>query len=444
MSVVSSSLTHDQEKKLFTLLGQVKLSLLYKASVHGYASNFFHAKCDLQGPTVSVAFNQVGFLYGAYISKNYGQTGAHVQDEKAFLFSLGPALDTKPYLVTSANGLRFTDGNTGPNFGSLRFLEQNGAATFSNPTAEPHFDPQQMHGNDQALKEFEVYRVEECHAILEKPWRNIMWNQKKRENLMDTIKNWHPNADSIDQARVLLVGQVGAGKSSFFNSLSSVFRGHVTSQANTGTSGTSLTTQFRTYSIRGGPGGKALPLVLCDTMGLEEGPTAGLSIEDFTNILKGNVLDRYKFNPLMPLEEDAPGFHRSNAIKDKIHCVVFVVDAAKFKLLPTKMIEKFAALRRKASQLAIPQLVLMTKVDEACPAVAEDLTLVYQSRYIKEIMQEVSGQLGVPVSAVIPVKNYSEELELYLQGDILLLSAALQILRVAEGYFDDLYQEKSE
>lgn len=60
---------------------------------------------------------------------------------------------------------------------------------------------------------------------------------------MDYIKNYKPEVKSVVQARVLLVGPVGAGKSSFFNSINSVFKGHVTGQANTGSAGTSLTTQ---------------------------------------------------------------------------------------------------------------------------------------------------------------------------------------------------------
>lgn len=54
-------------------------------------------------------------------------------------------------------------------------------------------------------------------------------------------------------------------------------------------------------------------------------------------------------------------------------------------------------------------------------------------------MQEVSARLGVSLSAVVPVKNYSKELDIDPQTDILLLNAVIQMLRGAEGYFDDLY-----
>ncbi|XP_055364194.1 uncharacterized protein LOC114854151 isoform X2 [Betta splendens] len=87
---------------------------------------------------------------------------------------------------------------------------------------------------------------------------------------------------------------------------------------------------------------------------------------------------------------------------------------------------------------AIPQLVLMTKVDEVCPFVAQDIRNIYKSGYIKEVMQETSARLGVPLSCVIPVKNYSQELELDPDCDILLLSAVIQMLRFADNYFDEL------
>ena len=38
----------------------------------------------------------------------------------------------------------------------------------------------------------------------------------------------------IDYVNILLIGAVGAGKSSYFNTINSIFRGHVTSQACSG------------------------------------------------------------------------------------------------------------------------------------------------------------------------------------------------------------------
>lgn len=286
---------------------------------------------------------------------------------------------------------------------------------------------------------------QDCEPLMEKPWRNVQWNAERRKGLLGTISEWKPSVSSVRQARILMVGPVGAGKSSFFNSINSVFKGYVSGQANTGTAGSSLTTQFRTYNIKPTSSVTHIPFTLCDTMGLEEGLNAGLDLDDFCNILRGHVQDRYQFNSSMPIQPGMPHFIVSPGLKDKIHCVVYVIDACKVKILSDKMIDKFAVFRRKANQLNVPQLVLLTKVDEACPLVAEDLKNVYQSHYINRMMQEVSAQLGVSLSAVVPVKNYSKEVDIEPQNDILLLTAVIQTLRAAEGYFDDLYnvEEKS-
>ncbi|XP_078114793.1 interferon-induced protein 44-like isoform X2 [Sander vitreus] len=266
---------------------------------------------------------------------------------------------------------------------------------------------------------------------------------RKKKELMETVKMYKPTVSSVPQVRVLLIGPVGAGKSSFFNSINSVFRGHVTSQAIAGSSTTSLTTQFRTYSVKAGRDGKLLPIILCDTMGLEESTGAGLDIDDISSILKGHLPDRYQFNPSAPLHSETSGYRKSPGLKDKIHCVAYVTDACKISIMPTKLEEKLNAIRRKVNLMGIPQLVLVTKVDEACPLVKEDVRNVYKSGYIKEILQEVSARLGVPVSCVVPVKNYSEELELDPNCDVLLLSAIIQMLRFGDNYFDEISDQFS-
>ncbi|KAF5886794.1 interferon-induced protein 44-like, partial [Clarias magur] len=389
MSVITSHLSKQQELKLCSLLGQGKLSLLFKASVHGFTADAFHRKCDRQGATVTVAYNYSGFIFGAYTSKDYAQTGQNIKDDKAFLFSLNESDDNKaPLRVVSTNAqCAFTDGNTGPNYGSLVFLHNNTATVYSNPGTY-NFSPVEMHGNDLQLSECEVYRVEGFGSLMEKPWRNIEWSIEKRKTLIDTISRWTPSVSSVQKARVLLVGAVGAGKSSFFNSIDSVFKGHVSCRANTGIAGTSLTTQFRVYSIKAGD--KFLPITLCDSMGLEDGANGGLNIEDFTNILKGHIQDRYQFNRAVPRPSWSSWssffpfsyFSKAPSVQEKIHAVVYVMDACKVNLLSNKMIGKLTAFRRIANDMEIPQLVLLTKVDEACRLVGEDMKHIYQSHYI--------------------------------------------------------------
>uniref|UniRef100_A0A3Q3A5Z9 Interferon induced protein 44f3 n=1 Tax=Kryptolebias marmoratus TaxID=37003 RepID=A0A3Q3A5Z9_KRYMA len=417
------------QKTICSQLGSVKLKLLHKASVHGFTGPAFHNRCDNHCPTVSVGYNVSGYVFGGYTRQAFSQTGQYANDDQAFLFTFSGEQLLK-YPVTNAQYAVQMVVNSGPYFGNaLGFFNGSTPVVYSAPGNYYNFNAAEMHGNDRNLIECEVYQVEVL--VFEKPWRGIDWEPKRNE-LMESIKTYKPIVDSVPKARVLMIGPVGAGKSSFFNSINSVFRGHITSQAISGCAATSLTTQFRTYSVKAGRGGKPLPIILCDTMGLEEGKGAGLDIDDINSILKGHLPDLYQqFNPAVPLHSEAHGYQKSPGLKDKIHCVVYVIDAGKISIMPTKLEEKLEAIRRKVN-LLIPQLVLLTKVDEACPLVKEDLRNIYNSGYIKDT--EVSARLGVPLSCVVPVKNYSEELELDMSCDILLLSAVVQMLRFVDNF----------
>ncbi|XP_076013606.1 interferon-induced protein 44-like [Genypterus blacodes] len=437
MSVVTSSLSGDQEKRLLSLFGHVRLHLLYKASIHGYTAAAFHARCDKQGPTVIAAYNDSNFVFGAYTSKDYAQSGVDVVDEKAFLYSIS-GVGRVPLRAPVRSGQKaFTDGAPVPNYGGLVFLDGDEPKVLSNPGTGFEFEAAEMHGNNLALTEFEVFRVEDLGDLLSKPWRNINWSLERKQQLMKAIQTYNPDMKAVQKARVLLVGPIGAGKSSFFNSINSAFRGNMTSQAISGTAGKSLTTQFRTYNIKAGKGGVVVPLVLCDTMGLEDKADAGLDIEDLVSIYRGHMQDRYQFSPSAPILPENPGYKKDVTLNDRIHCVVYLIDTCQVSLLPQKTLEKLTAIRKKSNQLGIPQILLMTKVDEACPRVAEDLRNVYRSIYIQRKARDLSESLGIPLSCILPVKNYSQELDLDQNTDILLFSAVEQMLNYADNFFEN-------
>nr|XP_055073510.1 interferon-induced protein 44-like isoform X3 [Misgurnus anguillicaudatus] len=454
MDSLTSRLTKKQKKQLCALLGDVDLTLLFKASLHGYNAAAFHQHCDRQGPTLLVAYNNSGYIFGGYTSKDYTQCRQIIVDSEAFLFCL-PTHGGNPvtFKITSGYNVRIDDSN-GPSFGQeLYFMHNNhpylyDSGQWGNRNIMFNFNPSTLYGNDTRLCQCEVYRVKKivnppvpqvtAGPVKEKPWRNILWTEKQKQDLMKCIKDYKPLVSSVNRVRILMIGPVGAGKSSFFNSINSIFMERMTNKAMAGSSGTSLTTQFRTYPLKDGREGKPLPFVLCDTMGLEEQTGAGLDIEDISSIIQGLIPDRYQFNPMVPFHCDEQKSSRPSSLQQKIHCVVYIIDATKISLMSSKLEEKLAAIRKKVNSLSVPQIVLMTKVDEACPLVEEDLQKVYVSSYIKTKVQEVSSRLGVPVSCVLPVKNYSQELELNLNCDLLLLTAVQQMLNYAEDYLDDV------
>ncbi|CAM5171934.1 unnamed protein product [Natator depressus] len=352
MAGVKSRLTQDEVKQLQDLLGGRQLSLLYKASVHGYNASTFHAKCDAQGPTVAIAYNGSGYIFGGLTHQSYVSSGEYIHDEKAFLFRLKGkegVLSPLKIPVKTASGAIYDCSDNGPNFGggALHLLNQNAASAVTSSNDNYTFNVADLHGNDLGLMECEVYRVEDISSFLESPWRKITW-----------------------------------------------------------------TTDYRTYPVKDGRDGKPLPIILCDTMGIEENSGAGLEIDEVSDIIKGHVPDRYQiriwlsiwkneyetenqeilnfnpdlitpfmsFNPAATLHPDSPGYIKTPSLKDQIHCVAFVIDGCKTEILPEKLEEKLKQLRRKVNHLWIPQLVLLTKVDEICPTLEEDVQCVYKSK----------------------------------------------------------------
>ncbi|KAG2461692.1 interferon-induced protein 44-like [Polypterus senegalus] len=273
--------------------------------------------------------------------------------------------------------------------------------------------------------------------LLEKPWREQEFNI--RYELLERIRNYKTLTESVEEPRILLIGQIGAGKSSFFNSVNSIFRGHVMLQAIAGYGDTSVSKQYRTYPVQDGKGGKKLPYILCDTMGLEDSDCdEGIHVEDIISVIKGHVPDTYEFNPKAPITRNDRRYREEPSLADKVHCVVYVVEADKISLLGQNLLKKMKSIRAKVNNMGIPQLVLVTKIDKACPQVRNDLTKVYRSRYLYEKVTQLGQMLGVPVSCISPVKNYSIETELNLHVDVLILTALQQMLRAADACFDDM------
>ncbi|XP_028838917.1 interferon-induced protein 44-like [Denticeps clupeoides] len=175
-------------------------------------------------------------------------------------------------------------------------------------------------------------------------------------------------------------------------------------------------------------------------MGYEVGESAGILSEDLISALEGHIKDNYKFNSRSSLLKSDPYYNPNPTVSDKIHCVVNVLPADKFIFMTDDLINKLRSVRNKASDLGIPQVVVMTMVDKACPEVNCDLQIVYRSKKILKNMQECSNRLGVPMNCILPVKNYHEEISVDMKMDLLILTALAQIVHFADDYAASLYE----
>uniref|UniRef100_A0A8C2GA16 Si:dkeyp-75b4.9 n=1 Tax=Cyprinus carpio TaxID=7962 RepID=A0A8C2GA16_CYPCA len=94
-----------------------------------------------------------------------------------------------------------------------------------------------------------------------------------------------------------------------------------------------------------------------------------------------------QFNPLKPITEEDPKYNKNPTLKDRIHCLVAVLPANTVSMMDETslhIIRQMSDVRKKARDLGIPQVIIMTKVDESCPLVKDDLKKIYTSTKIKQ------------------------------------------------------------
>ncbi|XP_060581092.1 interferon-induced protein 44-like isoform X2 [Ruditapes philippinarum] len=444
----------DQLEK-FIGTGPKSFELLYAISRDGCEPKKFHEKCDEQGPTVTVLYNENGSVYGGYNPSNWNSSrNAYNASNEAFLFQLYFSGKEKfmKFPVKPGQSCYATYNNTsyGPIFGSGNDLHTfngtinrsgtsfplNGCASFGNSYDMQNVKDDDIHNGNLNVIELEVYKVTYDENKVRKPWRNIdSWDAKELKRLKEAILAFKPTPDlSFSEARVAMIGPVGAGKSSFFNTIDSIFRERITRRACSGSAEQSITAGYVPYSIRLNSGDSP-KFILCDTPGVEE--SAGLDVNDCSYLLDGHIQNFHLFNQEETVTPKDDQFE-TGPTQDRIHCVVIVLDATTLDVVSDKIIEKIKKFQRLMNEREIPQLIILTKIDKICKDVERDVSFTYKSWAVEEHVEKASQLLGLRRSNILPVKNYEEETKLDINVNILALLALSQILDTVEDYMHNL------
>nr|XP_033500302.1 interferon-induced protein 44-like [Epinephelus lanceolatus] len=271
--------------------------------------------------------------------------------------------------------------------------------------------------------------------LLSAPWRNLPQNKEEDLNFVKSYQLWNQD---ISHLRILLYGPVGAGKSSFINSVDTVLQGRIAGRAPTDAiSGSSYTKKYKTYKIRKGQGSH-YPFVFSDIMGFEKDTDRGVDVDDVILALKGHVEENHQFNPTQRLKEGDEGYRSYPTPCDRVHVLVCVIPADKVSLVDDKVVKKMREVRLAASQLDIPQLAILTKVDIACPEVGKNVNNAYKSIYLKEQVDKVNTLLGIPLNSIFLVKNYDPDPNFSDDMNALIMSALRQMITFGDDFLSDL------
>lgn len=95
--------------------GNIKLDLIYKATIDSDFSNAFHSKCDNHSPTVTIIKTDQGLRFGGYTTKTWNYDEECKSDDEAFLFSMDYK---KKYLINKYTDCAiYCHPEYGPTFG---------------------------------------------------------------------------------------------------------------------------------------------------------------------------------------------------------------------------------------------------------------------------------------------------------------------------------------
>ncbi|XP_062393541.1 uncharacterized protein LOC134081376 isoform X2 [Sardina pilchardus] len=291
------------------------------------------------------------------------------------------------------------------------------------------------------IKESSSPPADPATLLMETGWRNINWG--KNDEMKKNLKKIQPKNPAVDHLRILVIGPIGAGKSSFIQSIKGIFLDRMINTASTVAAGGKNFTHTFTTNLFEDEHGSIQPFVISDVMGL--GKDFGVQPIDIINTLNGHIKEGYTFHPVKQCSEKDTGYNSSPTLNEKVHCLVFTIPIDTFTnngRLDNDLIRMMQNIREKACSLEIPLVVILTKVDEACPHVKEDIKHIYRSKTIYQQVRACSQDLGISMNNIFPVKNYHEEKDLNPDMDAVLLFTLKCILNYANDFVKEMMESE--
>ncbi|XP_053542488.1 interferon-induced protein 44 isoform X1 [Ictalurus punctatus] len=452
MASVVSSLGSKKKVRLQKFFSSpVHFFLLYKSKHFKNTFDQLLSSFDNSGKFLLSVFLKSGSVRGAFMSKSL-RRGTEFSDTEAFVFEMDEN-DAKHFLVKNPaeairvgeqssvqySGLRFETSQSSDSisFGSCLKLRLDNGVWYVSFCTDMTCGTKWAQEKNIHYVDVELHRVEDVGDVLPNPWREVSWNDETRDNLRKDFVSYKLLLKSLPRVKALLLGPVGSGKSSFINSLRSTMYKRIVHLPNIGTAVDGFTQKMTTYNIRVNQGGFESALSLCDVKAIGDDDSTGLSYSDALAVIKGHIPEGYKFQRGVTVSDAVSGYIENPTLNEQIHCVLFVLDASKVTSYPSSLQSTLKKLHSTISDMGIPQLILLTHVDQVCPVVEDDVKYVYSSRALQDKMKKAAELLGLSLSYVLPVRNYVSQLTVDCNADILLLNVVMSILQAADDTLED-------
>jgi len=159
-------------RKIYEWTGCNKMKLLYRGTRDGMEGNYFHNKCNNQGPTISLFKNDKSFIFGGYASIDWTGNGNYKSAPDSFIFTLTNIHGTEPTKFSNSNTSYsiYDTSSYGPTFGNGFTIYTNKNGSYSNFPSSSYQDSLGKGSsiftgdlnNDNSnfiLKEIEVFKI---------------------------------------------------------------------------------------------------------------------------------------------------------------------------------------------------------------------------------------------------------------------------------------------
>lgn len=268
-------------------------------------------------------------------------------------------------------------------------------------------------------------RLFKRRQLTEEPWRRLSKLDRTFErSLVTEILELRPTR----KLNLLVLGPVGAGKSSFVNSVISVAKGRKFAMADTGFNGaSSVTLELTKYTNE----------LLCgfnlyDCMGIEQDGGIGMLENDARLLFEGHIKNKYKFIKERPISENSTYYNRDPNVYDQMHCIILVMSAENILTgMTNAYVRKMQRLQKIIKEKHIPRVLILTKVEQICDEVERDISLMFRSEKIYEAVKKASEVFVISQASIHPVKNYEEDFNVGPITNIPILLALRQAMHYA-------------
>lgn len=264
-------------------------------------------------------------------------------------------------------------------------------------------------------------------------WRepDDIFSQKEKDRILDEIDALVP-PKQCQSINIVVIGYIGSGKSSLVNTFKTVLRnsGQLSTIAATyeldhGT----MTTKLFEVTLKRFPQGEKLRIFDC--RGVVRRPFNTVPKEDdLMKVIYGHIKQGYEFKETA-IREDDDSYRRNPTLSEKMHCVLFVINA-------DTQIGEYDELKRVQHRLQtmnIPIRVILTRADRLCQS--GNLNSIFRSEKAYNKVDEVKRIFRFQDCQILPVANYVRGTTQNMTQDVLALLALNNTVQEAMSYIEN-------